>query len=467
MGNPFRLFAVFVGIFCLSISPHAFAWEHWGADRGGSRFSPLTQITPGNVDRLVRAWEFRTGDLDRRTSEIMKRTKFQATPLFVEDSLIFCSPFNEVVALDPGSGAQKWRYDPKISTSQRPANRYNCRGVTYWVDDGATETAACRARIFMGTNDVRVIALDARTGIPCADFGTNGEVRFETGGPLEWPGEFQITSPPVVVRGVVIVGSAIADNRRVEAPPGTVRAFDARTGLPRWSFDPLVHNGIVAGHANVWAPMSVDEARGLVFLPTSSPSPDFWGGKRPGNNEHANSVVALRAETGELVWSYQTVHHDIWDYDLPAQPTLARIDTGEGQRDVVIQPTKQGFVFVLDRDTGKPIWPVEERAVPQGGAEGEQLSPTQPFPTHVPALVPQRISTDDVFGVIPFRDSGICREQIASARSEGLYTPPSTQGTVVYPMTGGGVNWGGAAFDPLNQILYANTTRAIHIVKLL
>ncbi len=180
-----------------------------------------------------------------------------------------------------------------------------------------------------------------------------------------------------------------------------MRAFDARTGQPRWSFDPLVHDGIVAGHANVWAPMSVDEERGLVFLPTSSPSPDFWGGKRPGNNEHANSVVALRAETGELVWSFQTVHHDVWDYDLPAQPTLARIDTGEGMRDVVIQPTKQGFVFVLDRDTGKPVWPVEERAVPQGGAEGEQLSPTQPFPTHVPALMPQQISADDVFGLIP------------------------------------------------------------------
>ena len=311
----------------------------------------------------------------------------------------------------------------------------------------------------MGTNDARVIALDARTGIPCADFGANGEIRLETGMPLEWPGEFQITSAPVVVRGVVVVGSAIADNRRVEAPPGTVRAFDARTGRPRWSFDPLVHDGIVAGHANVWAPMSVDEERGLVFLPTSSPSPDFWGGKRPGNNEHANSVVALRAETGELVWSFQTVHHDVWDYDLPAQPTLARIDTGEGMRDVVIQPTKQGFVFVLDRDTGKPVWPVEERAVPQGGAEGEQLSPTQPFPTHVPALLSQQISADDVFGLIPFWDSGACRAQVAAARNEGLYTPPSTQGTVVFPMTGGGVNWGGAAFDPVNQILYANTSR--------
>src|SRR6478672_2443077 len=425
MRSLIRLFA-----FVLFMASPALAWEHWGGDRGGMRFSPLAQITPENVGNLVRAWEFRTGDLDSRAPEVMKRTKFQSTPLFVEDSLIFCSPFNEVIALDPGSGAQKWRYDPKISTAQRPANRYNCRGVAYWVDDKAPATAACRARIFMNTNDARVIALDARNGIPCADFGANGEVRIETGMPLDWPGEFQITSAPVIVRDTVIIGSAIADNRRVEAPPGTVRAFDARTGRPRWSFDPLLHDGINAGHANVWAPMSVDEERGLVFLPTSSPSPDFWGGKRPGNNDYANSVVALRAETGERAWSYQTVHHDVWDYDLPAQPTLARIDTGAGMRDVVIQPTK-------------------------------------PFPTHVPPLLSQEISADDVFGLIPFWERGACRAQVAAARNHGLYTPPSTQGTAVFPMTGGGVNWGSVAFDPVNQILYANVSRAIHIVKLL
>ncbi len=279
----------------------------------------------------------------------------------------------------------------RSSIAQRPANRYVRRGVAYWVDDRAPEGAACRPRIFTGTNDVRLIALDARTGKPCADFGTEGEVRIDAGIKLEWPGEFQITSAPVTGHGVVVVGSAIADNRRVDAPLGAVRAFDARSGKPRWSFDPLVHDGIDAGHGNVWAPMSVDEERGLVFLPTTSPSPDFWGGKRPGNNEHANSVVALRIETGEMVWAFQTVHHDVWDYDLPAQPTLARIDTGDGKRDVVIQPTKQGFVFVLDRDTGKPVWPVEERGVPQNGAEGEALSPTQPFPTHVPPLLTQRI----------------------------------------------------------------------------
>lgn len=319
----------------------------------------------------------------------------------------------------------------------------------------------------MGTNDVRLIALDAKTGLPCADFGKGGEIKLDIGMPLEWPGEFQITSPPVVGRGVIVVGSSIGDNRRVDAPSGVVRAFDARSGAPRWTFEPLKHEGIEAGHGNVWAAMSVDEARGLVFLPTSSPSPDFWGGKRPGNNEHANSVVALRIETGELVWAFQTVHHDVWDYDLPAQPTLARIDTGEGQRDVVIQPTKHGFVFVLDRDTGKPVWPVEERSVPQGGAEGERLSPTQPFPTHVPALTSQTISTDDAFSLLPFLRHSSCERQFAEARNEGLFTPPSTQGTLEFPFTGGGVNWGSAAFDPVHQILYANTSRAVHLIKLI
>jgi quinoprotein glucose dehydrogenase len=440
------------------------AWEHWGGDAGGTRFSTLRQITSENVGRLVRAWEFRTGDLALRDAELMRRTKFEATPLFVENSLIFCTPFNEVVTLDPGTGAQKWRFDPKVSVNLRPGNLFVCRGVTYWVDQQASPDAVCRSRIFTGTNDMRLIALDAKTGTPCPGFGQSGEVKLDQGMPLEWPGEIQITSPPVVARDIVIVGSSIADNRRVEAPRGTVRAFDARTGLLRWSWDPLIHQDIDAGHANVWAPMSVDENLGLVFLPTSSPSPDFWGGRRPGDNKHADSVVALRAETGELVWAFQTVHHDLWDYDLPAQPTLARIDTEAGQRDVVIQATKQGFLFVLDRTTGQPIWPVEERPVPQGAAAGERLSPTQPFPTHVPTLVPQHGATDDSPGPIT---RATCHDRLARARDEGLYTPPSTQGTLIFPFTGGGVNWGGVAFDPVEQILYANTSRLVHIVTLI
>ena len=462
------LMALIVGHLAVaSVGLPASAWEHWGGDPGGTRFSPFAQITALNVASLVRAWEFSTGDLTRRAPELMRRTKFQATPLFVEDRLILCTPFNEVVALDPGTGAQKWRFDPKISSAQRPANRYNCRGVAYWVDREASPGVACRSRIFMGTTDMRVIALDAASGTPCSDFGSGGEVKLDPGMALEWPGEMQITSAPVIVRDILVVGSAIADNRRVKAPRGTVRALETRTGRERWIWDPLRNDGIEAGHANVWAPMSVDEEMGVVFLPTSSPSPDFWGGKRPGNNEHADSVVALRADSGDLVWAFQTVHHDVWDYDLPAQPTLARIDTGTGVRDVVIQPTKQGFLFVLERATGRPIWPVEERSVPQGGADGEHLSATQPFPTHVPTLMPQRLSANDAFGVIPFWDRAACREQLARPRNEGLYTPPSTGGSLIYPMNGGGVNWGGAAFDPINQVLYANTSRAAHIVTLI
>ena len=449
------------------VNTPASAWDHWGGDSGGTRFSPLNRITPGNVGNLVPAWTFHTGDLAARPRQVMARTKLEVTPLFVEGSVIMCTPFNEVIALDPATGRQKWRFDPKISLSQNPANRYNCRGVAYWRDEQAAEGAACRSRIFTGTNDARVIALDAKTGQACADFGEGGEVKIDPGKPLRWPGEFQITSAPVVSHGVVVVGSSISDNGRVDAPQGAVHAFDARTGKPRWSWDPLVHDGIEAGAANVWAPMSVDDKLGLVFLPTSSPSPDFRGGKRPGNNDYANSVVALKIETGERMWSFQTVHHDVWDYDLPAQPTLARIDTGNGLRDAVIQPTKQGFLFVLDEHTGQPVWPVEERPVPQGGVAGEQLSPTQPFPTHVPALMRQRILPDDAFGLIPFIDRKVCREKLAPLRNDGLYTPPSLQGTIVYPMTGGGVNWGGAAFDPAHQIVYANVTHAAHIIKLI
>lgn len=222
--------------------PPCFAWQSWGGDPGGSRFSPLREISPGNVGQLVRAFEYHTGDLTARAPELMRRTKFQATPLFVEGSLIFCTPFNEVIALDPGTGVQKWRYDPKIATNQRPANRFVCRGVTYWVDDTAPPDAACRARIFMGTNDVRLIALDAKTGVPCAGFGNGGEIKLDTGMPLEWPGEFQITSPPAVGRGVVVVGSAIGDNRRVDAerPGACVRCanrpatLDLRAAQARW-----------------------------------------------------------------------------------------------------------------------------------------------------------------------------------------------------------------------------------------
>lgn len=445
----------------------ASTWDYWGGDSGGTRFSTAAQITTFNVENLIPAWDFRTGDLERKPAALMARSKSESTPLLVEGSLVFCTPFNEVIALDPRTGLQKWRFDPRLDPDLRPANRYVCRGLAHWRDPQADNLTICQSRLFMGTNDARLIALDAITGKLCPDFGNHGEVRLDPGMALQWPGEFQITSPPIVSHGIVVVGSSIADNRRVDAPNGTVRAFDARSGRPIWSWDPLVHDGIEAAHANVWAPMSVDEERGLVFLPTSSPSPDFWGGKRPGNNDYSDSVVALRISTGERVWSFQTVHHDVWDYDLPAQPTLARIDTDAGSRDVVIQATKQGFVFVLDRATGVPVWPVEERPVPQGGVEGEQLSPTQPFPTHVPTLASQTIHPSQAFGLLPFWDRAACRDQLASARNDGLYTPPSLKGSVEFPMTGGGINWGGVAFDPHRQVLFANVSAAVNIITLI
>jgi quinoprotein glucose dehydrogenase len=453
-------------------------WSYYGGDEGGLRYSTAKQITPDNVGELVLAWTYRTGDLDRREARAMRQAKLQVTPILMRDKLLVCSSFNEVIALDPVSGQEKWRFDPKVPTDKVfPANGFNCRGVATWVDAVAADGTVCRTRVLAATNDARVIALDFDTGKPCDSFGTQGQVKINPGMELVWPGEFQITSAPVVIGDVVVVGSAIGDNARVVAPKGVVHAFDIRTGAEKWSWDPVPRDPADpaaatwgeaykdVGHANVWAPMSVDSRRGLIFLPTSSPSPDFFGGLRPGDNKHANSVVALRGETGELVWAFQTVHHDVWDYDNPAQPTLATIDVNGAKRDVVIEATKQGFVFVLDRDTGVPVFPVEERAVPQGAAAGEPLSPTQPFPTHIPALVPQKLSADDAYGWTPW-DEGACRDAIAASRSEGLYTPPSEQGTILFPMTGGGVNWGGISFDPVNQILFANTSRGPHKITL-
>ena len=453
---------------CVPVLAADAPWPAYGGTPGGTRFSPAAQVTPANVGELRRQWTYRTGDSARRPAALMKTLKFQATPILVDDRLVLCTPFNEVIALDPATGRELWRHDPQVATDRRPANRYTCRGVAQWRDAERAADAPCATRIFTGTADARVIALDARTGARCGDFGRGGEVTIDPGA-LRWPGEFQITSAPVAAGGVVVVGSAVGDNARVDAPSGRVHAFDARSGAPRWQWEPLRPgaDGAApqAGAANVWGPMSVDEARGLVFLPTSSPSPDFFGGLRPGDNRDADSVVALRLADGARAWAFQTVHHDVWDYDLAAQPTLATIHVGGAPRDVVVQATKQGFVFVLDRDTGEPVFPVEERPVPQKSAPGERLAPTQPFPATLPALVPQKLDAKDAFGFTPF-DRGACRDKIAALRNEGLYTPPSTQGTLLFPFTGGGVNWGGVAIDP-RDVVYVNTSRMPHAITLI
>jgi len=442
-------------------------WPVYGGDQGGQRYSAASQVTPANVAALKPAWSFSTGDLVSHAADI-KHSAFEDTPIMAGGRVYVCSPYNEVFALDPATGARLWSFDPKIDPTVRYPNETNCRGVAYWRDPAPAPAGPCAERIFLNTNDRRLIALDAATGRMCAAFGDGGSVDVAKGVILHRAGEMQITSAPVVARGVVVVGSSIDDNQRVKEVSGAVRAFDARTGAPKWSWDPLASapKDVVAGAANVWAPMSIDEARGLVFLPTTSPSPDFWGGLRKGDDGDADSVVALNIETGQKVWAFKTVHHDLWDYDNPAQPTLAMVNWRGAVQPAVLQPTKQGLLFTLNRDTGRPVIPVEERPVPQGGAPGEALSPTQPFPIAPRALAPSAIDPKDAFGLTPW-EKAACRKLIAGARHEGLFTPPSLQGTIVYPFTGGGSNWGGLAFDPAHQIAYVNTSNALHLVTLI
>jgi quinoprotein glucose dehydrogenase len=439
-------------------------WTDYGGDAGGQRFSTARQITPANVSRLTVAWSFSTGDLTTHAG-VMKRASFENTPILAEGRLYVCSPFNEVSALDPGTGRQLWRFDPNLDTRIHYPNDYVCRGVAFARH---ATSGVCAARIYLNTADRRLIALDAATGKRCADFGKGGTVTLAPDGIPKRQGEIHTTSAPVVTHGVVIVGSSIDDNQRVDELRGTVHAFDAITGDKKWSFDPLASQRppFRGGAANVWAPMSVDEARGLVFLPVSSTSPDFWGGYRVGSGDYANSIVALHVADGTVAWSFQTTHHDVWDYDLPAQPTLATVTYKGRTVEAVLQPTKQGLLFTVDRDTGLPVIPVIERKVPQGGAPGEKLSPTQPIPVAPPPLAPSRIRPEDAYGVT-FWDRGRCRDAIAAARNDGLYTPPSVQGTIIYPFTGGGTNWGGLAFDATHDIVYVNTSNAIHLVTLI
>ncbi|MBI3677099.1 MAG: pyrroloquinoline quinone-dependent dehydrogenase [Proteobacteria bacterium] len=455
-----------VAVAALLVAGRAFgadtSWLYYGGDQGGQRYSAAQQITPANVNDLAVAWTYSTGDLVH--SEI-KRAAFENTPILAEGRLYVCSSFNEVSALDPGTGRPIWRFDPKLDLSVHYPNSFNCRGVAYWRAT-KPQSASCPSRIFLATNDMRLIALDAKSGRPCAGFGQNGTIHVDPGGKLFHRGEIGFTSPPVVSHGIVVVGSSMDDNQRVHELPGTVHAFDAETGAPKWSFDPLVGAPFKAGSANVWAPISADDARGLVFLPTTSPSPDFFGGLRLGDDRYAGAVVAVNVETGKIAWSFQTVHHNVWDYDLPAQPTLATVTYKGKTAPVVIQGTKQGLIFTLNRDTGLPFIPVQERKVPQDAATGEKLSPTQPFPIAPKPLAPHDIKLDDAFGLLWF-DRAACRKAMAGLKSEGFYTPPSTQGTILYPFTGGGINWGGLSFDASRDVVYVNTSSAMHTVKLI
>jgi quinoprotein glucose dehydrogenase len=435
-------------------------WPQYGGDQGGQRHSSAIQITPANVGDLHQVWSYSTGALTRHAGSISK-SAFEDTPILDEGKLFVCSAFQEVSALDPGTGKEIWRFDPHLADDRglNFPNSFNCRGVAYWKGmDG-------KGRIFLAANNRRLYALDVATGKPIESFGDHGSAVIYDG-ELERRGQMQFSSPPIVSHGVVVVGSSLDDNQRVDELRGTVRAFDAMTGVPKWSFDPVQGANLRAGAANAWAPLSADDARGLVYVPTSNPSPDFWGGYRTGDDRYATAIVALKIDTGEVAWSFQTVHHNVWDYDLPAQPTLGTVTYKGETAPALLQATKQGLLFTINRETGKPLIPVEERKVPQGPAPGDRLSPTQPFPVAPQPLAPSRIKADDAFG-FTFWDRGKCRDIINAARHEGMYTPPSTQGTLIYPFTGGGTNWGGLSFDASHDVVFVNTSSLMHEVTLI
>ncbi len=454
-------------------------WRYTEGAPGGGRYSPLRDINRDNVGSLRTAWTYRHGDVYAggiMPDYVNKGTAFEATPIVVDGRLIFTTPFNRVIALDPESGRELWTFDPKIDRGRRQANMFINRGVAYWRGDASD--APCARRVFLGTLDARLIAIDAATGNPCADFGTGGTVDLLAGlSPVVDAWEYNVTSPPTVVGDVVVVGSSIADTLRRVAPPGDVRAFDARSGRLLWTFHTIARPGELgaetwengswknAGGANVWSTITADLERGLVFLPVSTPSPDFDGTDRPGSNLFSDSVVALRATTGERVWHFQTVHHDLWDYDLAAPPVLVRVQHDGTSVDAVAQATKAGFVFVLDRDTGAPLFPVEELPVPPSDLDGEHAWPTQPFPTKPRALLPRRLGEEDLWDVDAAR-LGKCREMLRGLRNEGTFTPPSLRGTLLFPSTGGGVNWSGVGFDPASGWLYVPVGNIAHVLQL-
>ena len=451
-------------------------WGSYGGDPGGNRHSPLTQIDRRNVGQLKIAWTYRTGELGAGFARADKLA-FEATPVMVRDSLYLSTPTNIVIALDPASGQQRWRYDPRIDRERRYSEATS-RGVSSWIDDDADPTAPCAHRIIMGTLDARLIALDGRTGRPCRDFGTGGKVNLNAGVREGSTGNYLVTSPPAIYRNIVIVGSAIGDNGGVEMQRGIVRAFDARSGKQLWAWDPIPTSDNEAarrgwqpksaqrtGAANAWSVLSVDAGRGLVFVPTGSASPDFFGGERTGDNLYANSLVALHADTGAAAWHRQLVHHDLWDYDVPAQPMLIDIDRDNKSIPAVVQATKTGMLFVFDRETGEPVFEVVERPVPQSDVAGEVSSPTQPLPA-TPALVSHAaVTPQDAWG-LTFYDRGKCRDLISRYRSEGIFTPPSVQGTIQSPGFAGGVNWGSTAFDSERQLVIAAVNHVPMVVTL-
>jgi quinoprotein glucose dehydrogenase len=449
-------------------------WPVYGGDPGGAKYSTLTDINTSNVSRLGVAWEWKTGE--KALAQFGTRPgNFQVTPLMIDNVLYLSTPYNRVVALNADTGAEIWSYDPRPYAEGQPPNGtgFVHRGVAAWRD----RAAGNKLRIFINSR-YRLICLDAATGKPVDSFGTNGVIDLSEG--LVWAINklhYTNTSPPVIYKDLVILGNGVGDRLVYRNdPPGDIRAFNARTGKQVWTFHTIPQPGELGndtwendswsftGHTNAWPPMSLDAERGLVYLPLGTPSNDFYGGRRPGANLFAESIVCLDANTGVRKWHYQLIHHGLWDYDNPSPPALVTIKVDGRTIDAVVQLTKQGFAFVFDRVTGKPVWPIEERPVPTSDVAGEKAWPTQPFPTKPPAFTEQGVTTEDVIDFTPELKVAAL-EELKKYRIGPVFTPPTLRGTVQRPGIIGGANWGGSAFDAKSGVLYLRTTNQANLIR--
>ncbi|MGF7114658.1 quinate dehydrogenase (quinone) [Pseudomonas laurylsulfatiphila] len=439
-------------------------WAHWGNTTAGNRFAALDQINKGNIDKLQVAWTFRTGDIPQSTGA---GAEDQNTPLQIGDTVYTCTAYGKVFALDADTGTQRWKFDPQGTAP----NWQRCRGLGYseTLASSDNQPTACTKRLFLPTGDARLIAINADTGKPCEEFGNQGTVDLTTDMGEVKPGYYQQTSTPLVAGDVVIVGGRVADNYSTGEPPGVVRAYDVRSGELVWAWDPGNPNTrkrppagetYTRGTPNVWSAMSYDAKLGLVYLPTGNATPDFFGGQRTEfDDKWSSSIVAIDVKTGQVRWHFQTTHHDLWDFDLPAQPLLYDVpDDKGGTQPALAQVTKQGEIFLLNRETGVPIARVEERPVPQGKVPGERYSPTQPFSVDMPSIGNKTLTESDMWGATPF-DQLMCRIQFKGMRHEGVYTPPGMDRALQFPGSLGGMNWGSVSVDPNTNYMFVNDMR--------
>lgn len=436
-------------------------WPAYGGTHKAVRYSPLSEINLDNVGKLEKIWEFRTGDLPQDDAAFGN----QNTPIKVGNRLFVCSALNKVTALDAATGSEFWTYDPKVSTD---AIGYNatCRGLVYYKNPAAESTALCASRIVVQTLDARLISLDTETGQTCPDFGNEGVVNLLDGIGDTAPGFYSPTSPPTLVRNILVVGSQVSDGQTREAPSGVIRGYNAVTGELAWAWDmgkpdqsgaPPEGEIYTPGTPNVWTIASGDDELGLVYLPMGNSAVDYWGGDRSQEeNTYSTAIVALNVETGKVAWHYQTVHYDVWDYDLGGQGSLVDFPTPNGSVPAIIMPSKQAQFYILNRATGEPLVNIEERAAPTGGVEPERLSPTQPFVTDFPNLLKPELKEADMWGATPI-DQLWCRIQFRKAAYDGVYTPPTVDKPwIQFPGYNGGSDWGGIAIDPVNNIMIAN-----------